>query len=98
MPYNSGLVDQASIQNSLDNTKIDAHSSEDVNEQDDAHQYPGKLNLFFIILSRTLALFIVGLVNAIISNAIPKITDEFHALSDVRWYASAACSRPARSS
>jgi MFS family permease len=56
--------------------------------EDDSH-YPGKIKLFAIILSLNLAMFLVGLDNTIISTAIPKITDRFHALEDVGWYASA---------
>jgi MFS family permease len=56
---------------------------------DDDSQYPGKIKLLVIISSLNLAMFLVGLDNTIISTAIPKITDRFHALDDVGWYASA---------
>ena len=58
-------------------------------DEDDESQYPSKSKLVFIILGLDLALFLVGLDNTIISSAIPKITDHFHALNDVGWYASA---------
>ncbi|KAF5866593.1 hypothetical protein ETB97_010686 [Aspergillus alliaceus] len=58
-------------------------------KQEDEPQYPGKLKLVFIVLSLNLAMFLVGLDNTIISSAIPRITDQFHALGDVGWYASA---------
>ncbi|KAJ5875635.1 uncharacterized protein N7473_012982 [Penicillium subrubescens] len=82
-------LDHNSTQNHNVGEKSDTKSVQDSNTQDDEHQYPSKFNLFFIILSLNLALFLVGLDNTIISSAIPKITDEFHALSDVGWYASA---------
>ncbi|KAF4220138.1 hypothetical protein CNMCM6457_002550 [Aspergillus fumigatiaffinis] len=56
---------------------------------DDDSQYPGKIKLLVIIPSLNLAMFLVGLDNTIISTAIPKVTDRFHALDDVGWYASA---------
>jgi MFS family permease len=63
----------------------DSQISDDLEE----HQYPGKVKLTLIILSLCLCMFLVGLDNTIISSAIPKITDDFHALEDVGWYASA---------
>ncbi|KAB8075726.1 major facilitator superfamily domain-containing protein [Aspergillus leporis] len=73
----------------------DSHSTlqkeapHDGDQQEDEPQYPGKLKLAFIVLSLNLAMFLVGIDNTIISSAIPKITDQFHALGDVGWYASA---------
>lgn len=66
------------------------HNNHDENDSDEP-QYPGKLKLTLIILilSLNLAMFLVGLDSSIISPAVPKITDHFHALGDVGWYASA---------
>ncbi|EAW12196.1 MDR family MFS transporter [Aspergillus clavatus NRRL 1] len=55
----------------------------------DEPQYPERFKLIAIVISLNLAMFLVGLDNTIISSAIPKITDRFHALDDVGWYASA---------
>ncbi|KAJ5578221.1 MFS general substrate transporter [Penicillium hispanicum] len=44
--------------------------------------------LVVIAISLMLAVFCVALDNTIIAVAIPKITDQFHALDDVGWYAS----------
>ncbi|KAL6230016.1 hypothetical protein BDW75DRAFT_234750 [Aspergillus navahoensis] len=52
-------------------------------------QYPSSLKLAFILIGLNLSMFLVGLDNTILSSAIPKITDRFHALGDVGWYASA---------
>ncbi|KAL4882586.1 major facilitator superfamily domain-containing protein [Aspergillus karnatakaensis] len=52
-------------------------------------QYPGTLKLICILIGLNLSMFLVGLDNTILSSAIPKITDRFHALGDVGWYASA---------
>ncbi|KAL3452315.1 major facilitator superfamily domain-containing protein [Aspergillus insuetus] len=51
--------------------------------------YPGKAKLAAILVGLNLSMFLVGLDNTILSSAIPKITDRFHALGDVGWYASA---------
>ncbi|KPM34914.1 hypothetical protein AK830_g11648 [Neonectria ditissima] len=56
---------------------------------DEEGPYPGASKLILIVTSLNLAMFLVGLDNTILSSAIPKITDQFHALGDVGWYASA---------
>ncbi|KAJ8069761.1 hypothetical protein OCU04_000180 [Sclerotinia nivalis] len=45
--------------------------------------------LYMITASLMLGVFCVALDNNIIAVAIPRITDEFHALNDVGWYGSA---------
>ncbi|MCJ1396705.1 hypothetical protein MMC18_009597 [Xylographa bjoerkii] len=59
------------------------------NEQMDEISYPGPIKLTLVLLSLSLAVFLYGLDQTIIATAIPKITDEFHALGDVGWYAAA---------
>ena len=51
--------------------------------------YPKGLKLAIIMLALELAVLCVALDNTIIATAIPKITDNFHALDDVGWYGSA---------
>ncbi|ATY65677.1 efflux pump antibiotic resistance [Cordyceps militaris] len=51
--------------------------------------YPQGLTLFFLTLALGLGMFMMALDNTIVATAIPKITDEFHGLSDVAWYGSA---------
>lgn len=46
------------------------------------------LKTYLIAVSLMLAVFCVALDNTIIATAIPRITDQFHALDDVGWYAS----------
>ncbi|CAM1508022.1 Fc.00g048700.m01.CDS01 [Cosmosporella sp. VM-42] len=77
--------------------KIEQSSERDVSDSaetkqplaDEEGQYPRMSKLILIVLSLNLAMFLVGLDNTILSSAIPKITDKFHALGDVGWYASA---------
>ena len=45
--------------------------------------------LALCIFALCTAVFCVALDNTIIATAIPKITDDFHALQDVGWYGSA---------
>jgi MFS family permease len=77
--------------NNQNDEKGEKTSIEDIETSNDAdeQQYPSKVKLIFIVLSLSLCMFLVGLDNTIISSAIPKITDDFHALEDVGWYASA---------
>ena len=69
-------------------TTVDVNPVQSPDTEDEI-EYPSKFRLLFIVLSLSLSLFIVGLDNTILSSAIPKITDHFHALGDVGWYASA---------
>ena len=51
--------------------------------------YPHALKLTFIIIALVLSVFLVALDMTIVATAIPRITDEFHSLSQVGWYGSA---------
>lgn len=72
-----------------DNTSDVLEKRESTPDLQDEPQYPGKVKLAFILFGLNLSMFLVGLDNTILSSAIPKITDRFHALGDVGWYASA---------
>ncbi|GKT40974.1 efflux pump aflT [Colletotrichum spaethianum] len=52
-------------------------------------QYPTGLKLFLIMLSIFMTMFLVALDRLIIATAIPRITDEFHSVTDIGWYGSA---------
>ena len=43
---------------------------------------------FLTMIGLNISIFCVALDNTIISTAIPRITDDFHALQDVGWYGS----------
>lgn len=58
-------------------------------DSEDEGPYPSKMKLALVVLSLNLAMFLVGLDNTILSSAIPRITNQFHTLDDVGWYASA---------
>ncbi|KAF2501660.1 MFS general substrate transporter [Lophium mytilinum] len=51
--------------------------------------YPSGLKFGLIVFSLCLALFLAGLDQTVITTAVPKITDDFHALEDIGWYTAA---------
>ncbi|WDK15626.1 major facilitator superfamily transporter [Colletotrichum graminicola] len=52
-------------------------------------QYPSGLRLFLILFSFLVSMFLVALDRLIIATALPKITDDFHSVTDIGWYGSA---------
>ena len=65
---------------------IETDSLEDAMDTSD---FPSKGPLALIVLALLLAMFTNNLDTTIIATAIPRITDEFHALDQVGWYGSA---------
>ncbi|KAH8698979.1 major facilitator superfamily domain-containing protein [Talaromyces proteolyticus] len=57
-------------------------------QQPPAPSYPGGLTLAINLFALFISLFCVALDSTIIATAIPRITDQFHALQDVGWYGS----------
>ncbi|MCJ1288930.1 hypothetical protein MMC34_000461 [Xylographa carneopallida] len=58
-------------------------------EAQDDIVYPTGVKLAIISVALCLSVFLVALDNTIIATAIPRITDQFHALDDIGWYGSA---------
>jgi len=52
-------------------------------------QYPGPLKASLILLGLITGIFLVALDQTVIGVAIPAITDDFHTIEHVGWYASA---------
>jgi type IV secretory pathway VirB10-like protein len=52
-------------------------------EEDDETRYPKAMKLTLVTVALCLAVFCMALDNTIIATAIPRITDEFHAINDV---------------
>src|SRR3569833_4238007 len=50
---------------------------------------PKTVKFWLILVANFLALFLVALARALVATAVPRITDEFHSLGDIGWYASA---------
>lgn len=59
------------------------------NQSEAEPEYPTLKKLIPSVIALYLAFFLVSLDRTIIATAIPTITDEFHSLNDVGWYASA---------
>jgi hypothetical protein len=65
------------------------HPNHEPAQEDDNIEYPTRLKLALITAGLCLSVFCMSLDNTIIATAIPRITDQFHALDDVGWYGSA---------
>ncbi|MCJ1391937.1 hypothetical protein MMC18_004804 [Xylographa bjoerkii] len=52
-------------------------------------EYPHGLRLVILVGAIMMTVFLISLDQTIVGTAIPKITDEFHGLSQVSWYGSA---------
>ncbi|EAQ82879.1 hypothetical protein CHGG_11055 [Chaetomium globosum CBS 148.51] len=95
-----GMVSAIGEQTDIENEKKDAlarqatatsktgKAFEPTPTREDGTEYPGGVTLGLIVLALCLSVFTMALDNSIIATAIPKITDEFHSLPDVGWYAS----------
>ncbi|KAJ5259508.1 major facilitator superfamily domain-containing protein [Penicillium angulare] len=57
-------------------------------EQTDSPYRPKTSKFWLILLCNFMCLLLVALDRTIIATAIPRITDEFHSLSDIGWYGS----------
>ena len=70
--------------------KVAAYEVDPTGPEDDAEiVYPTGLKLAIITIALCFVVLCVALDNTIIATAIPRITDDFHALGDVGWYGSA---------
>ncbi|KAI8628946.1 major facilitator superfamily transporter [Xylariaceae sp. FL1651] len=73
----------------LDDQKSEKHTTPPNNlENVDGKGNQDAAALAIVVLCLQLTTFCVALDNTIIATAIPRITDEYHALSDVGWYGS----------
>lgn len=57
--------------------------------EENEDKYPKGWTLTLLFTALCLGVFLTSLDNSILATAIPKITDNFHSLNDVSWYASA---------
>lgn len=56
---------------------------------EDETRYPTGIRFWLIVLACAIALVFMALDTSVVSTAVPSITDEFHTVADVGWYASA---------
>jgi hypothetical protein len=69
--------------------EVDAEKAGRTITNESKDEYPGPQKVFLIMIGAYLSMFLVALDRTIIGTAIPKITDDFHSINDVGWYASA---------
>lgn len=70
-----------------DNASFNHEKPSEVTE-DESH-FPTGTRLLVIIISILFAMFLVALDRTIIATAVPRIANQFNALDDISWYASA---------
>ncbi|KAF2452521.1 major facilitator superfamily domain-containing protein [Lineolata rhizophorae] len=70
-------------------TSTEEKKPEAQQSEEEEIEYPKAWKLALITIALCLAVFCMALDNTIIATAIPRITDDFKALDDVGWYASA---------
>ena len=86
------LSDEASSSSEADLEKASSKPTSDQPQTvhgNDEPEYPTTKKLIPIVISLYLAFFLVALDRTIIATAIPTITDRFHSIGDIGWYASA---------
>lgn len=66
---------------SLDNSNPAIVQTEEEDDEDN-YEYPKKWKLALITIALCLSVFCMALDNTIIATAIPRITDQFHALNE----------------
>jgi len=79
-------VDEKAADGVAINGNSGSADSDDTAESLPSH--PSGFILAITIFALCIATFCVALDNTIISTAIPRITDDFHALQDIGWYGS----------
>jgi len=87
------MASNTDTQKPLDTPEVDiekapAKPSDNAADEAEKDFLTGK-KLALVILAAALAMFLVALDRTIIGTAVPRITDDFHSLDDVGWYASA---------
>lgn len=56
--------------------------------EDDGEVYPAGFRLLYLFLALILCMLLAVIDMTITATAVPHITDEFHSLDDIGWYAS----------
>ncbi|KAJ5294527.1 hypothetical protein N7508_009348 [Penicillium antarcticum] len=74
---------------SVDSEKPSVDEEKPSEAKEDDSQFPKGIKLAVIIVSILLAMFLVALDRTIIATAVPEISNQFNALDDISWYASA---------
>lgn len=88
-PKSNGLHSEKDVATKQDDEIDTSAMNADASNDEDITVYPSGFKLLAVMIGLQLAVLCVSLDNTIIATAIPKITDQFGALSDVGWYGSA---------
>lgn len=81
--------DSRSIASSSSKPKEEATALEQPNpDLEDEVEYPSGAKLIFISFALCISVLLVALDNTIVATAIPVISNVFHSLDDIGWYAS----------
>ncbi|KAF1920050.1 major facilitator superfamily domain-containing protein [Ampelomyces quisqualis] len=81
------IADEKHVANENTSKRISQASASE-SDGDEGFEYPKSWKLTAITTALCLSVFCMALDNTIIATAIPRITDQFEALSDVGWYGS----------
>ncbi|KAF2823617.1 putative efflux pump antibiotic resistance protein [Ophiobolus disseminans] len=81
--------EKKSVAQSLSENAELGHTSDVTVKDVEEDQYPHGIKLIILASASLVAVFLIALDQTIIGTAIPKITDDFHGLQDVSWYAAA---------
>ncbi|EFQ96766.1 hypothetical protein MGYG_08690 [Nannizzia gypsea CBS 118893] len=79
---------EVSSQQPAPETMVDEKKSDAQGAPDDG-SYTSGARLVVIMVAVLMSLFLVALDRTIIATAVPEIANQFHALNDINWYASA---------
>ncbi|KAK2825681.1 MFS sugar transporter, partial [Arthroderma sp. PD_2] len=87
LPSNGPSINEQDVaeKSAMSDTKDESYTAD---EDDETVNHVTGLKLLIIIVGLCLSVLLVALDNTIIATAIPKITDQFHALEDIGWYGS----------
>ncbi|CAI7604415.1 unnamed protein product [Penicillium bialowiezense] len=89
------MADKSSLRDYRDDISVDRddiplkETGSDLSEEDEKQDYPPTSKLAPILIGLCFQSFCIALDNTILSTAVPKITEQFHSLGDISWYASA---------
>ncbi|KPM46057.1 hypothetical protein AK830_g499 [Neonectria ditissima] len=88
--FNSEKTDPGSTTPTLydENEAVNRTNQDDAVPKDETHTYVTGWKLVSLMISITVAAFLMLLDMSIITTAIPRITEQFHSLDDIGWYGS----------
>ncbi|KAJ5349579.1 hypothetical protein N7541_007306 [Penicillium brevicompactum] len=89
------MADKSNSRDYRDDVSVDRddiplkETGSDLSDEEEKQDYPPTSKLVPILIGLCFQSFCIALDNTILSTAVPKITEQFHSLGDISWYASA---------